>query len=78
MNRPILLATCEEWSELHPDDRGIVDVLAQRGITALPAVVDMDEDGFPSAGDITHPLREIVVEPESKLTVEIEDLNVRN
>ncbi|MEL6546779.1 MAG: hypothetical protein AAFQ82_19285 [Myxococcota bacterium] len=38
MNRPILLATCEEWSELHPDDRGIIDVLAQRGITALPAV----------------------------------------
>jgi len=44
----------------------------------LTVVADMDGDGYPSPGDITHPLKEIFVEPESKASVEIANLNVRN
>ncbi|MEM6280376.1 MAG: hypothetical protein AAF733_12920, partial [Verrucomicrobiota bacterium] len=44
----------------------------------LTVVADMDGDGYPSPGDITHPVREIVVEPESAMSLEVTDLNVKN
>lgn len=44
----------------------------------LTVVADMDGDGFPGPGDITHPQRQITVKPRSKGAVIIDDLTVRN
>lgn len=40
MSHPVLLATCREWSELHPDDQPLIDGLRARGIPARAAVWD--------------------------------------
>lgn len=40
MNDPVLLATCREWSDLHPDDRPLIGLLAERGVPARAAVWD--------------------------------------
>lgn len=34
----VALATCAEYADLHDDDRALIDPLARRGITAVPAV----------------------------------------
>lgn len=44
----------------------------------LTVIADMDADGFPSPGDVTHSLKKISVEPESHSTIEIEDITVKN
>jgi len=44
----------------------------------LTVIADVDGDGFPSPGDITHPLRSVVVEPNSTGKVTIADLTVEN
>ncbi|MEO0448649.1 MAG: hypothetical protein AAF191_21500 [Verrucomicrobiota bacterium] len=44
----------------------------------LTVIADMDGDGYPSPGDITHPVREIIIEPESKMSVHVNDLTVLN
>ena len=44
----------------------------------LTVVADMDADGFPSPGDIAHPITKVVVKPKSHLKTEVKSLNVRN
>ena len=44
----------------------------------LTVIADMDGDGFPSPGDVTHPRRKIRVKPTSKGEVSIDDLSVKN
>ena len=44
----------------------------------LTVIADLDGDGFPSPGDITHPARRIRVQPRSAETVVIDDLAVKN
>ena len=44
----------------------------------LTVVADMDGDGLPSPGDITHPRMELNVRPKSDGSVTIHNLNVRN
>ena len=44
----------------------------------LTVVADMDDDGFPSPGDITHSRRKVNVKPTTKQTITISDLNVKN
>jgi len=44
----------------------------------LTVVADMDADGYPSPGDITHPLSHLNVRPQSHHKVTIENLNVKN
>lgn len=44
----------------------------------LTVVADMDADGYPSPGDITHPVMPIEIKPRSKATASVEHLNVKN
>ncbi|MEM6776061.1 MAG: hypothetical protein AAF670_00310 [Planctomycetota bacterium] len=44
----------------------------------LTVIADMDDDGLPSPGDVTHSRRRVKVDPESHPRIEIIDLNVRN
>jgi len=44
----------------------------------LTVVADMDADGYPSSGDITHPVTEVLVAPKSHSQVKVTDMNVRN
>ena len=44
----------------------------------LSVVADMDGDGFPSPGDITHPVMPVKVQPRGKASISVENLNVRN
>ena len=44
----------------------------------LTVVADMDDDGFPSPGDITHSRQRGVVPPLGHPQVTITDMNVRN
>lgn len=44
----------------------------------LTVFADMDGDGFPSRGDITHPVRQIQVSPKSASRIEIRNMNVKN
>ena len=41
-------------------------------------VADMDADGLPSPGDITHPVMQVVVPPKSRTEAAIDNLNVLN
>lgn len=38
--RLVALVTCAEYDQLHEDDRTVIEPLARRGITAVPAVWD--------------------------------------
>ena len=42
------------------------------------AAADMDADGFPSPGDITHPATQITAKPLSHVKVDVKNLNRRN
>lgn len=44
----------------------------------LTVIADMDADGYPSPGDITHSRTQVVVKPKSNTKVVIKNLNVRN
>lgn len=48
------------------------------GTYFLTVVADMDADGYPSPGDITHPVMQVVVPPESKSEVAVKNLTVLN
>ncbi|MEM0969549.1 MAG: hypothetical protein AAGJ31_09385 [Verrucomicrobiota bacterium] len=48
------------------------------GKYVLTVIADMDGDDYPSPGDITHPVREIIIAPESKMSVHVNDLTVLN
>lgn len=48
------------------------------GAYFLTVVADMDADGFPSPGDITHPITKIAVKPKSDMRIEVKSLNVHN
>ncbi len=44
----------------------------------LTVIADMDADGFPSPGDITHPQQKVTIRPKSKQRLTIRNLNVQN
>ncbi|MEM9368388.1 MAG: c-type cytochrome domain-containing protein [Planctomycetota bacterium] len=44
----------------------------------VTAIADMDGDGLPSPGDVTHRQTRITVKPESRQTLVIQDMDVRN
>lgn len=45
----ILIATCEEWPNLHPDDRGLLAAFAERDMGAAPAVWNDPDVDWPQA-----------------------------
>ena len=65
---PELAKTIDEFTftYLHPGDY------------FLTVVADMDGDGYPSPGDVTHPVTPVTVAPESHVRVRISHLEVRN
>ncbi len=48
------------------------------GTYYLTVVADVDGDSFPTPGDVTHPVRKVVVKPRSSESVVINDLTVGN
>ena len=44
----------------------------------LTVIADMDGDGYPSPGDITHTQTEVILKPKSNSKVVIKNLNVKN
>ena len=44
----------------------------------LTVIADMDADGFPTPGDVTHALQKVVVKPKSTESVKIRGMNVKN
>ena len=48
------------------------------GTYYVAVIADMDGDSYPGPGDITHPVRKIVVKPGSSGTLRIDGVTVRN
>lgn len=44
----------------------------------LTVVADMDADGFPSPGDITHPETTVEVKPKAHIRIAVQNMDVRN
>ena len=76
--REDLLNTLLLFPELAKNQSEFTFTYLHPGDYYLTVIADMDEDGFPSAGDITHARRKVTVKPKSKQKVTIENMNVRN
>ena len=53
-------------------------LLLHPGTYFLTVIADMDSDGDPSPGDVTHARQKVVVVPNSKPSVTISGINVQN
>ena len=76
--REELLNTLLLFPELVKNQSEFTFTYLHPGDYFLTVIADMDGDGFPSPGDITHGRRKITVKPRSKQTVRITDMNVKN
>lgn len=76
--REELLNTLLSFPELGPKDSSFTFTYLHPGDYYLTVVADMDGDGLPSAGDISHSRKRISLAPESHPVVKIRDMNVRN
>ena len=73
-----LLNTLLQFPELAKSQNEFTFTYLHPGTYYLTVIADMDGDGLPSPGDITHPRRRIVVQPRTHQKVTINGLNVRN
>jgi hypothetical protein len=76
--REDLLNTLLSFPELAKNQSDFTFTYLHPGEYFLTVIADMDEDGLPSTGDITHPRRKIVVKPKSRSRLQVTDLNVVN
>jgi hypothetical protein len=76
--REDLLNTLLLFPELGPKETEFTFTYLHPGDYYLTVIADMDGDGFPSPGDITHARRKVAVKPKSKQMVMIKDMNVEN
>ena len=76
--REDLLNTLLLFPELAKNQSEFTFTYLHPGDYYLTVIADMDGDGFPSPGDITHARRRVTVEPKSKQKVTITDMNARN
>ena len=76
--REDLLNTLLSFPEVAKNRSEFTFTYLHPGAYYLTVIADMDNDGFPSPGDITHAQRKVVVKPKSHSRVSITDLNVRN
>jgi len=76
--REDLLNTLLSFPELSKNQDQFSFTYLHPGDYYLTVIADMDEDGFPSPGDITHPRLQVSVKPGSKERVSIADLNIKN
>ena len=61
-----------------PEIKGKISTYLHPGEYYLTVIADMDGDGLPGPGDLTHPRTRLVVKPESHRTIEVKRLNVKN
>ena len=76
--REELLDTLLLFPELSDSATEFTFTYLHPGSYRIAVIADMDGDGFPSPGDITHPLRSVVVDPESIQTVRVAGIAVQN
>lgn len=76
--REDLLDTLLSFPEIGSKETDFTFTYLHPGTYFLTVIADMDADGFPSPGDVTHTRRKITVAPNSKQSVRINDLNVQN
>ncbi len=76
--REDLLNTLLAFPEIEGDRDAFTFSYLHPGNYYLTVVADMDGDGLPSPGDITHPRQRVTVRPESTAKVKIRKFSVRN
>lgn len=76
--REDLLNTLLSFPELGTKETDFTFTYLHPGSYYLTVIADMDGDGYPSPGDITHARRKVVLKPNSKQQVSITDMNVEN
>ncbi|HBE69243.1 MAG TPA: hypothetical protein DDW52_13930 [Planctomycetaceae bacterium] len=76
--REDLLNTLLSFPELAKNQSRFKFTYLHPGSYYLTVIADMDDDGFPSPGDVTHSRRKLTVSPSSTSSVTINDLTVRN
>lgn len=73
-----LLDTLLSFPELSGKTDAFTFTYLHPGTYFLTVIADMDGDGYPSPGDISHPQQIVEVEPESHSSVTISNLSVQN
>ena len=76
--REDLLNTLLLYPELAKKQSEFTFTYLHPGDYYLTVIADMDGDGLPSPGDITHSRRKVSVKPKSSQTVTITDMTARN
>ncbi|MEM8678748.1 MAG: hypothetical protein AAGF97_05240, partial [Planctomycetota bacterium] len=76
--RSDLLDGLLSFPELGPQQDTFTFTYLHPGRYSLTVVADMDGDGYPSPGDVSHPATEVHVAPKSEITVQVKNLDVRN
>ena len=76
--REDLLNTLLSFPELAKTQSTFTFTYLHPGEYYLTVIADMDGDGFPSPGDVTHARRRVSVKPRSHAKVSITDLKVAN
>ena len=76
--REELLNGILSFPEIAPNRNTFKFTYLHPGDYYLTVVADMDGDGFPGPGDMSHPVRPIKVAPESHTMVAISNLDMRN
>ncbi len=76
--REDLLDTLLSFPELGSKETDFTFTYLHPGSYYLTVIADMDGDGYPTPGDVTHARRKVVVKPKSKQKVSVTGMNVKN
>ena len=76
--REDLLNTLLSFPELGAKETDFTFTYLHPGTYYLTVIADMDDDGYPSQGDVTHSRLKVIVRPNSKQKVTISDMTVKN
>lgn len=76
--REDLLNTLLLFPELGPEETEFTFTYLHPGDYYLTVIADMDDDGFPSPGDVTHRRQKVSVLPNSRQRVVVREINVAN
>lgn len=76
--RPDLLDTLLSFPELSSKANEFTFTYLHPGKYYLTVIADMDADGYPSPGDVTHPVRVVNIKSETHKKLLVTNLNVQN
>ena len=76
--RADLLDTLLSFPELSSKANEFTFTYLHPGKYYLTVIADMDADGYPSPGDITHPVTLVNVKSETHVKISVQNLNVQN